>query len=118
MSRIANPRHRSFPIAEPEKIFSLIEVGNCSWCGSEHFKCVNCNTIKALCDNDYDDNLQCESCGMEYLITNKYERDGLTEIIEELPHKLVQFEKCGNEFQPDQIIEDIRIDCEYNYGYE
>lgn len=25
--------------------FEKIEIGDCDWCGSEHFKCVSCNTV-------------------------------------------------------------------------
>lgn len=62
-----------------------IEAGNCDWCSSEHFKCVDCDYINTIWEGEYNKPKECESCGLEYLISRTYNREGIEEIEYQIP---------------------------------
>lgn len=97
---------------------STIEVGYCDWCNTEHFICVDCGTLNALWQGEYNENKECQGCGLNYFIKVKTDRKGMivskTYIILK---KTFTCEKCGQDFEKDQMIENLCIECENEYSY-
>ncbi len=94
-----------------------INVGSCNWCSSEHFKCVDCGYSNAVWEGEFNKPKECESCGLEYLVSKKYDRNGI-ESVEYSIHKNTETcEKCGQEFNKDDMIENLCFDCENEYSY-
>ena len=104
---------RELPKTPPEKYFKEIEVGHCEWCNTEHFKCVNCGTINAVIDQEFNKRKDCEDCGTPYFIERTYDRKGvdvghLYKILKDTKTCL----KCGFEFENDGSKSDICERCE------
>lgn len=108
---------KDLPKSKKAGIYSSIEIGNCDWCSSEHFKCVDCGDINAVWEGEYNKKKECEGCGLEYLISREYSRDGMEEIEYLIPKSTQTCEKCGDEFDKDEVIENICINCENEYSY-
>ncbi|WP_284462985.1 PIN domain-containing protein [Chryseobacterium sp.] len=99
-----------------KKLFSTVEVGSCEWCSTEHFICVNCNTKNVIWEGEYGDRKECEGCGLNYIIEdyNDWEENKPSYII---PKETVTCEKCGEEFEEEDMIENLCADCEEGYSY-
>jgi hypothetical protein len=96
-----------------------IDVGHCSWCNTEHFKCVYCGTLNAVWDRNYDERKECLGCGLPYYIDTSSDWKGTGEgylyrIIED--NEIC--EKCGSEFKPNSSGINLCQTCEddYNFG--
>lgn len=119
-----NPKQTEFEFAKdlpktpPEEYFHTIEVGHCSWCNTEHFKCASCGTVNAVWYNDYNKRKECEGCGLPYFIDTSSDRDGLGDDYEyRILREMETCEKCGNEFEPDGSGNNICKTCEDEYAY-
>lgn len=94
-----------------------IEVGNCDWCSSEHFKCIDCGCTNAIWENEFNKVKECEGCGLEYFITRKHDRDGIVEKEYIIPKSKLECEKCGNEIDKEEMLDNLCINCENEYSY-
>lgn len=97
---------------------SSIEVGHCDWCNTEHFKCVNCGSINAVWQDEYNKRKECEGCGLNYIIKVTFDRKGIEE--EEvyiIPKDTETCQKCGEEFDEEDITENLCYNCEAEYSY-
>ncbi|MGJ7027458.1 PIN domain-containing protein [Petrimonas sulfuriphila] len=102
-------------ISEPP---TTIEVGYCDWCNTEHFICIDCGKLNALWQGDYNENIECQGCGLTYFVKITTDRKGMIEDkVYIIPKKTLICEKCGGEFEEDQMIENICIECENEYSY-
>lgn len=109
---------KDLPKTQPEKYFHSIEVGHCSWCNTEHFKCASCSTVNAIWDNDYNKRKECEGCGLPYYIDTSNDHDGIGEGYDYRILKDTETcEKCGNEFESDGSGNNICEVCEDEYAY-
>ncbi|WP_288438629.1 PIN domain-containing protein [uncultured Chryseobacterium sp.] len=99
------------------KTYTSIEVGSCDWCNTEHFICVKCGTQNAVWEHEYDDKKECEGCGLSYKIEpyDYYEGSQSSYII---PKETITCEKCGNEFNEEDMIENLCMKCEDEYSYD
>lgn len=100
-----------------EKPIATIEVGHCDWCNTEHFICINCGTINPVWDGEYNERKECEGCGLNYFIKRTHDGDGIEEIEYTIPKDTVTCQKCGQEFDEEDIIENICVDCEVEYSH-
>ncbi|MEY3499389.1 MAG: hypothetical protein RL308_1058 [Bacteroidota bacterium] len=90
-----------------------IPVGHCDWCNSEHFECVECSTINAILDDEYNEVKQCLGCGLKYYVEyNLKTQNSNYKILK----NTITCQKCGNEFDEENIIENICIGCEKIYS--
>ena len=97
---------------------STIEVGYCDWCDTEHFICVDCGTLNALWQSEYNENKECEGCGLNYFVKITTDRKGMLENkVYIIPKKTMNCEKCSREFEEDQMIDNLCIECENEYSY-
>lgn len=94
-----------------------IEIGNCSWCNSLHFKCVDCEHVNAVWEGEYNSDKECDYCGLNYIITRQVSRDGNYELEFTIPKETITCQKCSNEFYDFNSGLDICEDCENDYGY-
>lgn len=122
--QIFNPNQIEFEFSKvlektpPTKYYKKIEVGHCSWCNAEHFKCVDCGSLNALWDNDYNERKECDNCGLPYYVdtTNDNEKIGEGHIYRILKDNEI-CEKCGNEFEDLGNKSNICENCESEYSY-
>ena len=108
---------------DSEPVFDIpytktIEVGNCDWCDTEHFKCIVCGELNAIWQNEYNEDKECEGCGLTYFIKRKYDRKGIEDIEYTIPNNTIKCEKCGEDFNKEDMIENLCINCENEYSYE
>lgn len=97
---------------------TTIEVGHCDWCNSEHFKCINCQTVNAIWDGEHSERKECEGCGLNYVINKAYDSNAVDEEVEyTVPKDTVTCQKCGEEFDEGDILENICFTCEEEYAY-
>ena len=90
-----------------------IEVGHCDWCNTEHFKCVNCGAINAVWQDEYNKRKECEGCGLNYFIKVTFDRKGFEqEEVYIIPKDTETCQKCGEEFNKEDITENICYNCE------
>lgn len=109
---------KDLPKTQLEKYFHSIEVGHCSWCNTEHFKCASCGALNAVWDNEYDERKECEGCGLPYYIDTSGDQDRIGEGYEYRILKDTETcEKCGNEFEDDGSGNNICEICEDEYAY-
>ncbi|MFT7900677.1 PIN domain-containing protein [Tenacibaculum ascidiaceicola] len=94
-----------------------IEIGNCEWCNSEHFKCVDCGSLNAVWEGEFNEPKECEDCGLNYLISRERDRQGFEEIEYSIPNKKETCEKCGDDFEEEDMIENLCLNCEDEYSY-
>lgn len=108
---------KGMPKKTPEEIISTIQVANCSYCGTEHFKCQKCNTVNAVWGQEYDTRKECEGCGLPYFIdtSNDYENIG-----EGYEYRIIEgyldCEQCGELFEDDLINRGLCQSCEDEYA--
>jgi hypothetical protein len=62
-----------------ENIQGEIEIAECGYCGTTHFKCVLCSSVNALWDHKLDQETECEGCGATYLIDTSSDLDHIGE---------------------------------------
>lgn len=124
VKEIANPDQLSFDFAKnfaipiTEERPKRIEVGYCDWCGTEHFVCANCGTVNAIWQNEYNERKECEGCGLNYVIKLIYDRKGdIEEKVYIIPKDTETCQKCGQEFDKEDIVENLCYDCENEYSY-
>ena len=108
---------KNLPKSKLKGQHSSIEVGNCDWCSSEHFKCIDCGCTNAVWEGEFNKVKECEGCGLEYLVSRKYDRDGIEEIEYTIPKSTAICEKCGDEYDIEDMIENLCYDCENEYSY-
>ena len=59
-----------------------------------------------------------QGCGLTYFVKITTDRKGMIEDkVYIIPKKTLICEKCGGEFEEDQMIENICIECENEYSY-
>ncbi|WMX13219.1 PIN domain-containing protein [Aureispira sp. CCB-E] len=104
---------KNLPTPTPEPTHDKLEIGNCSWCNTEHFICACCGTLNAIWDGEYNGIKECEGCGQPY----EFEYDRRNEETEyKLLDKTKPCAKCGDEID---IADDSDIcsNCEFDYSY-
>ena len=108
----------NYEIDKKYKSPKTIEVGHCDWCGTEHFICVDCGSLNSVLQSDYKEDIVCNDCGLTYYIKVIKDRKGTIENkVYVIPKKLVTCDKCGLEFEENQMIENLCIECENEYSY-
>jgi len=109
---------QNFAIPDTKETPNLIEVGYCDWCSTEHFKCINCGTINTIFLEEHNEKKECEGCGLNYISKVTYDRKGFEEeIIYIIPKNTETCQKCGEEFDNEDMIENLCQDCEEEYSY-
>lgn len=109
---------KDMPKEIPEEIISTIQVTDCSYCSTEHFKCQKCNTVNAVWDHEYDTRKECAGCDLPYFIdtSNDYENIG-----EGYEYKIIKdyldCGKCGEQFEDDLTNTGLCQKCEDEYAY-
>ncbi len=90
-----------------------INVGFCDWCNSAHFECVECGTINPIWENEYDEEKECEGCGLIYIATIDKKTDSLHEIDTIVIPKNKGFcIKCNDEYEITDLNKGICPYCE------
>lgn len=57
-----------------------IEIAECGYCASTHFKCIECGTSNAVWDYELGNEKECEGgCGLTYLINDSFDSDYISE---------------------------------------
>lgn len=97
--------------------YDKIEVGNCSWCNLEHFKCVECGEINTVCEGEYNEKKECQSCGITYYIDHFMDSDYSEECVYKILAHMDICQKCGEDFEPDGSATNICSRCEAKYSY-
>ncbi|MEA5406016.1 hypothetical protein VB776_23960 [Arcicella sp. DC2W] len=117
-----NPKQKEFEFSEnlpssykPHK--QSIEVGHCSMCNSEHFICIECGAINGIWDGEYNNVKECCECGFNYLIVSSYDNDGINIVEYHIFKPTITCEKCGEEFEEENMIGNICLSCEEEYSY-
>src|SRR5690606_14298906 len=109
---------KNFVIPNTKETPTSIEVGHCDWCNTEHFKCVNCGTLNAVWQEEYNEKKECEGCGLNYIIKVTYDRKGFEEeVVYIIPKDTETCQKCGEEFDNEDMIENLCYSCEDEYSY-
>lgn len=100
----------------PKAMYASIEVGTCSWCSTEHFKCCNCQTLNAVWEGEYNTDKACEGCGIIYFIDTSDDYENIGEnYIYRIPSDSPKCESCGEEFNPERNGNNICSKCEDEY---
>jgi hypothetical protein len=116
---VIDPNQLSFEFAEKVAIPATvtkpksIKVGHCDCCGTEHFICVDCETLNSVWQHEYGEEKKCEDCGLTYRIEiitgRKGSQEGKVYIILKDTETC---QKCGKEFDKNEIVENLCGDCE------
>lgn len=98
--------------------YEKIEIGHCSWCSTEYFKCVECGELNEVLPIDYNKRIECHGCGLHYFIDHFMDTDYLEEKTYKIlsPKEICQ--KCGEEFEPDGSGTNICTKCEEEYSFD
>lgn len=83
------------PKTKTEKIISKIQITNCSYCGTEHFKCQRCETTNT--PSWYGGKTICEGCGLAYFV--KTSGDGSGDIEYRIIKDYLSCINCGREYE-------------------
>jgi len=67
------------PITKRERRYTSIQVANCSWCSTEHFLCASCGTLNSVWEGEYNEEKQCEGCGLPYFIDTSADKENIGE---------------------------------------
>lgn len=101
---------------QPQIMYTSIEVGNCDWCNTEHFKCSKCQTLNAIYDGEYDEEKVCEGCGLVYIINTSEDYENLGKnYTYRIPNNSPNCENCGEEFEAESNGNNICQKCEEGY---
>ncbi len=109
---------KNIPKTTPEEIISTVQIADCSYCGTEHFKCQKCGTVNAVWDHEYNMRKECEGCGLPYFIdtSNDYENIG-----EGFEYRIIKdyldCEKCGEQFEDNLTNTGLCQKCEDEYAH-
>lgn len=95
---------------------TTIDVGSCDWCNTEHFICINCNTVNSVWDEEYGEKKECKGCGLNYLIED-YDYWDETKPCYIIAETKLICEKCGEEFEEENMSENLCLNCEEKYFY-
>lgn len=123
LSTLINPQQQKFDFGEntfqplTERPIKTIEVGYCDWCNTEHFKCINCGSTNSIWDGEYNKRKECEGCGLTYIIKSSFDGDGIEDVEYTIPSDTAICQKCGKEFDKDEITGNLCVDCEDEYSY-
>jgi hypothetical protein len=99
-------------------INSTITAGECEYCSTEYFICVDCCEMNTVHEFDYDEPIECVGCGLGYVIRCDYDRDGI--IVSKaysISSELFKCEKCCNVFSKDLMNGSLCLNCEDEYSY-
>lgn len=120
---VENPNQTAFDFAKtipkslPIETSETISISQCNQCGSEHFRCIDCETVNAVWESDYNTDKECEGCGLNYHLKRTYTGEGLDEIEYSIPKETETCDDCGNEFNQESMIENLCIVCENRHSY-
>ncbi len=65
--------------SDQPKYFTTLLVGNCDYCGTEHFLCAQCGSLNEVLDSEYGERKECDGCGLPYFIEVEIDRKGAEE---------------------------------------
>lgn len=95
-----------------------IQITDCDYCGTEHFKCQKCDSVNAVWDHEYDERKECEGCGLPYFIDTSNDYENIGEGYEyRILEDYANCEKCGVEYEDNDTNTNICQKCEDEYSY-
>ncbi len=105
---------KNMPKSKYKSPIEEIDISYCDFCNTLHYKCIECDTVNAIWEINYDEIAECEGCGMEYRI--EYDKEDLY-VQSFIIHKRTEIcNICGVEFEIEEIENDICFDCEEEYN--
>jgi len=103
---------KDMPKSKYKKPIDEIEIGYCNWCNTLHYKCVECDTVNAVLENNYDEIIECEGCGQEYRIEVDKTPHNYNNIQYFIIHEEKRCSICGNVLVENELEDDKCIDCQ------
>jgi len=106
---------KNLPKSKFVKKINNIEIGHCEWCNTLHFRCIECGTINAIWEDEYNKIKECEGCGLEYQTVldkdphNHHEVESFV-----LPKKTDNCIICGDEYEIKDLKDKICRFCKKN----
>ncbi|SKA33067.1 protein of unknown function [Chitinophaga eiseniae] len=94
-----------------------IAAGECDWCSTLHFKCVDCGTVNIVRDEEYEKSKECEGCGLLYVIHRECEKGQIVSLEYTIPEVKISCARCGDNFAPEDMVENLCANCEQEYAY-
>ena len=88
-----------------------IEIGYCSVCDSQHFICIGCDSLNPVWEIDLNERIDCNGCNEEYIIKAKQDSYGYHSFEYILPRIKDHCEKCGQDFNIEDLIAGRCADC-------
>ncbi len=122
-SNVANPNQLEFEFAKDmpktasEPRYNKIEVGNCSWCDLEHFKCVECSSINTVWEHEYNEKKECQGCGLTYFVDHFMDSNYTENFTYKILKNYEVCQKCGEEFETNGSGSKFCSKCEDEYSY-
>lgn len=106
-----------YPVTHPNSKFNSALIAHCEWCNCLHIRCPKCNSITALPDFQFDENIECNGgCDIIYHVSriNEHEFSGEYEI-KIIDHRNEKCSKCGRDYIDDGGNTGICKKCEDEY---
>lgn len=106
------------PSSNSVESYYTVEVGECEWCGTEHFGCPECGELIPILDGQYNEEIECYGCDLKFRVSLKVDRKGMIEdrefvILDDQP----VCAKCGERYIEDESHIGICQSCEDEYSY-
>jgi hypothetical protein len=85
------------------KFYTGLLVGDCDYCASEHFICVECTSLNVIYDHEYGEEKQCDGCDLIYVFEREVDRKGMHwGTTYKIPKRTKTCRSCGEEYDQDK----------------
>jgi hypothetical protein len=100
----------------PNSKYESVYTGNCDWCNTLHLECPKCQSVTAIPEVQFDEEVECSGgCGLIFYIESDSYPDFIGEYkIRIIDHRIERCENCGKDYIDSNKI-GICDECENKY---